>query len=75
MLEREIAGIVGTAAAIASGPVGWGILLGAEESSDKQGPTWDCWKKILHDHSPTPSSGKPLCEVGMTIDIQTFDSL
>ena len=50
-------GGVAISGAVALGPVGL-IALGAE--TDDKGLTWDCWKKVLHDSSSSPSSGKKL---------------
>jgi len=48
-------------ACVAAGPFGLAAcaLLGAAED----GLSWDCWKPVLHDSSPTPSSGMMLKEV------------
>ena len=48
--------------AITSGPIGW-LLLGVAHDSSAEKCTFDCWKPILHEQSPIPSTGKFLRDV------------
>ena len=49
----------GVLVGLTTGPIGWAVL-GTDLREDV---TYDCWKPILHDQSPTPSSGKLLKEI------------
>jgi len=58
----------GTTAGILSGPVGWCILGTEKNPSNGETQsfgvyTYDCWKIVLHDDSPDPSSGMLLRDV------------
>jgi len=48
--------------AIASGPVGW-LVLGVARDDLSARCTFDCWKPLLHDESPSPSAGRLLRDV------------
>lgn len=39
------------------------LLVGASEESATVGYTFDCWKPVIHDTSPEPSSGRLLGEI------------
>ena len=49
---------------VASGPAGW-VILGTSATQQEAEYTFDCWKPLLHDDSPLPSSGMLLREVVM----------
>ena len=57
------AGAAGVTAGVAAGPVGW-IILGVSKPATSA-CTYDCWKPVVHDTSPEPSSGKLLREIMM----------
>jgi len=54
-----------TAAGLVSGPVGWMVLGASEEPTTPttSAYTFDCWKQVVHDTSPEPSSGRLLREI------------
>ena len=56
------AGTAGLTAGVALGPVGW-LALGASEEPTTSAYTFDCWKQVVHDTSPEPSSGRLLREI------------
>jgi len=58
------AGAAGLVSGIALGPVGW-LLLGAAEEPTTSAYTFDCWKQVVRDTSPEPSSGRLLREIVM----------
>jgi len=39
------------------------LVVGAEEEPTTSGYTFDCWKQVVHDMSPEPSSGRLLREI------------
>ena len=54
----------GLAAGLALGSVG-SLILGALEESATSAYTFDCWKPVVHDTSPEPSSGRLLGEIAV----------
>lgn len=79
MLTTAAAGVVssvpaalGTATAIASGPIGW-LVLGAEDYVDEATPSWDCWKAVVHDTTSTPSRGRLLRELVTDPQVKQVD--
>lgn len=48
--------------AIASSPVGW-LVLGVADGGESAKCTFDCWKPLLHEESPVPSTGRLLRDI------------
>ena len=57
---------------LTSGPLGF-LLVGASTTGVND-YTYDCWKAVLHDVTPTPSQGKLLSEIMRDDRIATVEA-